>query len=89
MPAAVAVTPVGASGTVGGIATGSEAVDEALLVTTAFFATTVNVYALAGERPETLQDVVTDVHVSPPGEEVAVYDVITAPPLNAGASQET
>ena len=38
---------------------------------------------------DTLQDVVTDVHVSPPGEEVAVYDVITAPPLNAGASQET
>ena len=87
MPTAVAVTPVGASGTVGGMATGGEAVDEALLVT-AFVATTVNVYVLPGERPGTSQEVVEDVHVSPTGDEVAVYDAMAEPPLIAGASHE-
>lgn len=82
------MTPVGASGTVGGIATGAEAVEGALLVTE-FFATTVNVYVLPGERPETLQDVVVDVQVSPPGDEVAVYNAMAEPPLNAGATHET
>jgi hypothetical protein len=38
-------------------------------------------------RPLTVQPVPLVVHVKPPGEEVAVYEVIGEPPFEAGADQ--
>jgi hypothetical protein len=40
-------------------------------------------------RPVTVQLVVNDVQVRPPGAEVTVYPVITAPPVLDGTDQET
>ena len=66
----VAVTLVGAPGTVAGIST-AESVD-AELVPAALVAVTVNVKAVPLVRPETVQLRVVDVQVRPPGLEVAV-----------------
>lgn len=52
-------------------------------------AVTVNVYAVPALRPVTVQLVVGAEQVAPPGEAVAVYDVIEFPPFEAGADQET
>jgi hypothetical protein len=57
-----------------------------------FVAVTVKVYAVEGDRPVTEivpePACVIDV-VIPPGEDVAVYEVIVAPPLEVGAVNET
>ena len=52
-------------------------------------AITVNVYAVPALRPVIVQLVVGAEQVAPPGEAVAVYDVIEFPPFEAGADQET
>ena len=77
----VAVTPVGAPGTVDGVA-GAEAA-EGTLVPMALVAVTVKVYAVPLVRPVTVQVVVVPlavVHVWPPLE-VTVYLVIDEPPV--------
>ena len=63
-------TPVGTPGTVAGT-TAPDAVD-AEPVPAAFVAVTVNVYEVPFVRPVTVQLVVVDVHVDPPGDEVTV-----------------
>lgn len=65
---------------------------EALDVPTALVDVTVNVYAVLGVKP--LIEIVPEpawesVPVIPPGEEVAVYEVIAEPPLLIGAVKET
>ena len=66
----VAVTPVGAPGTVAGVA-GADAVD-AELVPAELVAVTVNVYAVPLVRPETVQLVLAVEQVKPPGADVTV-----------------
>ena len=66
----VAVTPTGAPGMVAGTI-GADGADGGP-VPTALVAVTVNVYEVPLVRPFTVQEVVTDVQVSPPGLEVAV-----------------
>jgi len=68
----VAVTPVGADGTVAGV-TGFDCAEAALLPT-AFVATTVKTYAVPLLRPDTVAEVAVAeaLTVSPPGEEVTV-----------------
>ena len=71
----VPATDVGAPGIVAGI-TAEEAVDAAL-VPTEFVVVTVNVYDVPFVKPETVQAAVIglpvfDVHVKPPGDDVAV-----------------
>jgi hypothetical protein len=59
---------------------------------TALVALTVNVYAVPFVNPETVivpEPACDKVPVTPPGEEVAVYDVIVAPPSDAGAVKST
>jgi hypothetical protein len=63
--------------------------NEAAEVPTAFVAVTVNVYAVPFASPVTVQLVVADVHVKFPGDDVTVYNVIAAPPLEAGADHDT
>jgi hypothetical protein len=60
-------------------------------VPTAFVAVTVNVYAVPLVRPVTVIEAHGAAHVpvKPPGEDVAVYDVIAEPPLLAGAANVT
>src|SRR5918912_1152678 len=92
---AVAVTAVGAPGTVAGV-TLLEA-SEAGPVPTAFVAVTVNVYAVPFVSPVTVAVVGTSVLPTggltvaepPAGEEVTVYEVIALPPFEAGAVQDT
>jgi len=67
---AVAVAPVGAPGTVDGVA-GAEAADTGP-EPTALVATTVNVYAVPLVRPVTSQVVATVEQLKPPGDEVTV-----------------
>ena len=58
----------------------------------ALIACTVNVYAVPTSRPViVIGNAVTDttVSVNPPGEDVAVYDVIADPPFAAGAVNDT
>lgn len=58
----------------------------------AFDAVTVNVCAVPAVRPVTVQDVAVaglGAQVAPPGDAVAVYDVMADPPLSLGAVQET
>src|SRR5512134_561041 len=75
----------GAPGTVLGVALRTL---EAAPEPASFVARTVNVYAVPFVRPVTVHDVAPPVeHVAPPGLAVAVYDVITLPPLDAGADQ--
>jgi len=66
--------------------------EDAVEVPAEFVAVTVNVYRVPAVRPVT--EIVPlpaceIVPVIPPGEEVAVYEVIAAPPLEAGAVNET
>ncbi len=67
---AVAVTPVGAPGTVTGVTEADDA--EAVLVPAAFVAVTVTVYAVPLVNPVIVQPVVAVVQVAPPGDAVAV-----------------
>jgi hypothetical protein len=83
---AVAVPMVGAPGTVAGV-TLFEAAD-AGPVPTELVAVTVNVYAVPLARPATVQAEVAHVPVCPP-EEVAVYEMMAAPPLLAGGVKVT
>jgi len=58
----------------------------------AFVAATVKVYEVPDVNPETEmvpEPAVLNVPVMPPGDDVAVYDVIGTPPSNAGAVYET
>lgn len=56
-----------------------------------FVAVTVNVYAVPFVKPLTVAEVVLPLTVADtlPGDEVTVYDVIDAPPLEVGADQLT
>jgi hypothetical protein len=85
----VALTLVGDPGTAAGV-TLLEAAD-AGPVPDQFVAVTVNVYAVPFVKPLTVAVVLPPetVAVKPPGEDVALYDVIAAPPLDAGAVQLT
>jgi hypothetical protein len=55
----------------------------------AFVAVTVKVYAVPFVSPVTVHDVVAVVQVAPPGEAVAVYEVIAFPPFDAGAVHDS
>jgi hypothetical protein len=92
VPFAVPVTPVGAPGAVRGIVTGADGAD-AVPAPAAFVATTVKVYVTPRVSPSTVQNAsggdALDVHIDPPGDEVAVYDVIGEPPSLAGTSHDT
>jgi hypothetical protein len=86
VPLIVAVPIVGAPGTVVGVAE----LDAALFgeLPLELVAYTTNVYAVPAVNPVTVivPDPACDtVPVILPGVEVAVYEVITAPPLNVGA----
>ena len=87
---AVAVTPVGAPGTVAG-AFGVTLFDgaEAALLPTAFVAITVNVYVVPFVRPVSVADVPVTVALAPTGLEDTVYEVMALPPSLSGAVQET
>jgi hypothetical protein len=87
---AVAVTAVGAPGSVAGVTLfeGAEAGPEPFTLA----AVTVKVYAVPFVRPVTVAVVVVPLGVlavAPPGDDVTVYDVIALPPLLAGAVHET
>jgi hypothetical protein len=47
------------------------------------------VYAVPFVRPENVHEVVAEVHVNESGDEVTRYDVIAAPPFEAGAVHDT
>ncbi|MBK7743707.1 MAG: hypothetical protein IPI40_08510 [Betaproteobacteria bacterium] len=85
----VAVTAVGAPGTVAGV-TAADAAD-AGPVPTALVAVTVNVYAVPLARPDTVIDAhgAVQLPVKLPGLDVAVYCVIALPPSLAGAAKPT
>ena len=87
LTAPVALTAVGAPGTVEGT-TAAEA-DEAEPVPLTFVAVTVNVYEVPFVNPVTVHEVVAVEHVNEPGEDVTVYPVIAAPPVDTGAVQDT
>ena len=80
-------TPVGGLGTVDGTADG-DATDDGPVPAT-FTATTDTVYPAPFVSPEIVQDVVDAVHDVLPGEAVATYEVIAAPPLTSGATHAT
>src|SRR5712691_6817563 len=90
---AVAVSPVGAPGTVAGV-TALEAAD-AGPVPTALVAVTVNVYLSPLDRPVTVIGLAVPVATWPPRAElvasvaVTVYWVIAEPPLDDGALNDT
>lgn len=84
---AVALTPVGASGTNAGVAE-LEALD-ALLVPIAFVAVTLKVYAWPLVRPTIVMGDEPPVAVNPPTFEVTVYEVIAEPPLFMGGVKVT
>ncbi|HET7549055.1 MAG TPA: hypothetical protein VFJ86_14890 [Usitatibacter sp.] len=86
---AVAMPMVGAPGTVTGVTLLEAA--EGALAPTALFAVTVNVYAVPLVSPLTGMEAHGAAHdpVMPEGEEVAVYEVIGAPPSLAGAVKVT
>ena len=86
----MAATAVGAPGVVAGVMLleGAEATPEPFTLA----AVTVKVYAVPLVRPVTAAVVVAPlgvVAVTPPGDDVTVYDVIALPPLLAGAAHET
>jgi hypothetical protein len=87
VPEAVPATPVGAPGAVA-TSTPDDAAD-GRLPPAELVATTVNVYVTPKVSPVTGHDVPAVEHVNPPGDEVARYEVIAAPPLYAGATHET
>jgi hypothetical protein len=87
---AVAITAVGAPGTVFGTA-GVTAVDatEATELPTALVATTLKVYAVPFVKPVTFIGDVVPVPIKLPGLDVTVYPVTTLPPLLVGATNAT
>lgn len=86
---ATALTPVGASGTVGLGITDVDGSD-AGPVPTLFVAVTVNVYAFPSVRLTTAAEVAPPVvAVIPSGDDVTVYMVIALPPLDGGAVHVT
>ena len=84
---AVALIPIGLLGTVIGVID-EDAVD-AVEFPAPFVATTVNVYEVPLVSPVTVAEVVDDVAVKLPGDDVTVYEVMTDPPVDAGALHET
>ena len=62
---------------------------DAVLVPAVFVAVTVNVYDVPLVSPVTVHGELAQLPMSPPGFDVAVYDVIVAPPLLAGAVKLT
>ena len=90
LPVAIATTEVGAPGAPT-VVTEFEGLD-AGEVPAELVALTVNVYAVPAVKPviAIVPLVACEiVPVMPPGDEVAVYEVIAAPPLDAGAVNET
>ena len=85
--APVALTAVGAPGTIDGT-TAADATDAALVPDT-FVAVTLNRYEVPLVRPVTVHDVVADEHVNEPGAEITVYEPIEAPPFETGAAHDT
>jgi hypothetical protein len=81
----VAVTPVGAFGTVAG--TIELLVDDEILVPKEFVAVTVNVYVVPFVSPVTVMGVVPPVALCP-SFDVTVYRVIVVPPVFTGAVNE-
>jgi hypothetical protein len=86
----LALTAVGASGTVGcGVTDGDDGSD-AGPVPTLFVAVTVNVYGVPSTKPRTAADVAPAVvAVAPSGDAVTVYTVIALPPSETGAAHDT
>jgi hypothetical protein len=84
---AVALTPVGASGTAVGV-TLFEGLDGAPVSPALFVAVTVKVYAIPFVRPVTVIGL-APVWVIPPGFEVAVYELMELPPLERGGVKLT
>jgi len=80
----VAVPMVGATGTVAGVTAFDAA--EAALVPTELVAVTLKVYEVPFVRPDTTIGLEVPVPVIPPGVEVTVYPVMTAPPLPFGVN---
>ncbi len=62
---------------------------EALPVPALLVAVRLNVYAVPFARPVTVIGLDEPVPVNPPGLDVTVYDVIAAPPVDAGAVNAT
>jgi hypothetical protein len=89
VPVGDAVIPVGFCGTAGEDVTVELLAELGVLLPTEFVAYTVNVYAVPELNPVTLIGDVDPVAVIPPGEDVTVYDVIAAPPLDTGAVNRT
>ena len=54
-----------------------------------FVAVTVNEYAVPFVRPVTVHEVTDAVHDAPPGLAIARYELIAAPPFEAGADHVT
>jgi hypothetical protein len=86
-PVAVAVPIVGVPGVVNGVMLLLAELDAP--VPAALVADTVNVYAVPAVKPITVIGLEVPVFEKPPGELVAVYLVIVAPPLLAGAVNAT
>ena len=86
-----AIALVGAPGIVRGV-TALEAIDESELPA-ALIATTVKVYAVPLASPEKVQErfavLVQSAGAATAGDDVTEYPVIVAPPLDAGALQES
>src|SRR5215212_5657415 len=84
-PLALAVRLRGADGTVAGVA---ESTFDAAPVPAELLARTLNEYLVPLTRPPIEQPRLVVVHVAPPGDALAVYDVIGAPPSEVGAVHE-
>jgi hypothetical protein len=84
---AIAVPIVGGPGTAPGVTLLEGA--EAGPIPMALAAATVNVYAVPLVSPLTMMGEAGAVAVMPPGEDVTMYDVIGAPPFEAGGVNAT
>ena len=91
-PVGVPNTPVGMR-RIGSGTTGTTELDgrDARPSPTALVATTVNVYGVPFDNPDTTQlnGPVVHEHANPPGDDVTVYPVIVEPPSLTGATQLT
>ena len=83
----IALTLVGAPGTVDGMAP-TDAEDE-IPVPIKLVAATVNVYEVPFTRPVTVIGELDAVPVKPPGVDVAMYEVMDEPPFETGAVKLT
>jgi hypothetical protein len=86
LPGTVALI-VGAPGTLAGVTVFEGA--DARPVPIEFVAITVKVYAVPFVRPVTVMGDAAPLAAMPPGDEVAVYDVIAEPPVDAGGVNVT